>query len=251
MPTYVETWDEGAPAGTEAKSLGDDRIRALKRALRERLAEDHDFRSDETGITTIGYHNKITGISQTDNPASVSGASILYTKTVAGVVEWLWKDSAGTVRQLTSAGSILLTATEAVLLTGDQTIAGIKTFTSIPIGPDANPTADNELARKKYVDDKTWPASALTSVLGAWGTAVQNAPTLAATDLLIVGYCSGDGRSCQCRTDSANPPTTLRAWTYSTSVGGNQSFFMPVKKGHYYLLTATAGVTAYAIPIGS
>ncbi len=35
---------------------------------------------------------------------------------------------------------------------GDQSIDGVKTFTSIPLGPGSNPTSDNQLARKAYVD---------------------------------------------------------------------------------------------------
>lgn len=41
----------------------------------------------------------------------------------------------------------------AVLLTGNQTVAGIKTFSSIPVLPASNPTGANEAARKQYVDD--------------------------------------------------------------------------------------------------
>lgn len=41
----------------------------------------------------------------------------------------------------------------AVRITGEQTVAGIKTFSSIPEGPSSDPTTDNQLARKKYVDD--------------------------------------------------------------------------------------------------
>ncbi|MFA5626269.1 MAG: hypothetical protein WC965_02175 [Thiohalomonadaceae bacterium] len=40
-----------------------------------------------------------------------------------------------------------------VKLTGNQTVAGVKTFSSIPILPASNPTTDNEASRKKYVDD--------------------------------------------------------------------------------------------------
>jgi hypothetical protein len=40
----------------------------------------------------------------------------------------------------------------AVLLTGAQSIGGTKTFTDIPILPASDPTADNEAARKAYVD---------------------------------------------------------------------------------------------------
>lgn len=40
----------------------------------------------------------------------------------------------------------------AVLLSGDQTIGGTKTFGDIPILPASDPTSDNEAARKSYVD---------------------------------------------------------------------------------------------------
>jgi len=42
---------------------------------------------------------------------------------------------------------------ETVKKTGDQTIAGIKTFTSIPVLPSSNPVSDNEATRKAYVDE--------------------------------------------------------------------------------------------------
>lgn len=41
----------------------------------------------------------------------------------------------------------------AVKKTTDQTIAGIKTFSSIPVLPASNPTTANQAARKQYVDD--------------------------------------------------------------------------------------------------
>jgi len=37
-------------------------------------------------------------------------------------------------------------------LTTNQTVAGIKTFSSIPVAPATNPTTDNQLTRKGYVD---------------------------------------------------------------------------------------------------
>ena len=48
---------------------------------------------------------------------------------------------------------IAFTGTKVVRLTGDQTIAGIKTFTSFPITPSSAPTTDYQVANKKYVDD--------------------------------------------------------------------------------------------------
>ncbi len=42
---------------------------------------------------------------------------------------------------------------DVVKLTGNQNVAGIKTFTSFPLTPSAAPTSDYEVANKKYVDD--------------------------------------------------------------------------------------------------
>lgn len=41
-----------------------------------------------------------------------------------------------------------------VLITTAQTIAGVKTFSSIPVLPASNPTADNDAVRKAYVDNQ-------------------------------------------------------------------------------------------------
>lgn len=45
------------------------------------------------------------------------------------------------------------TPTNAVNLTGAQTVAGVKTFSSFPVGPSSAPTTDYQLSNKKYVDD--------------------------------------------------------------------------------------------------
>lgn len=42
---------------------------------------------------------------------------------------------------------------ECVQLTGDQTIAGVKTLSSIPILPASDPTTDNQAVRKAYIDN--------------------------------------------------------------------------------------------------
>lgn len=40
-----------------------------------------------------------------------------------------------------------------VALTGDQTVAGVKTFSSFPVTPSSAPTTNYQVANKKYVDD--------------------------------------------------------------------------------------------------
>ena len=44
---------------------------------------------------------------------------------------------------------------EVVKLTGDQTVAGIKTHSSFPVTPSSAPTTDYQVANKKYVDDNS------------------------------------------------------------------------------------------------
>ena len=41
-----------------------------------------------------------------------------------------------------------------VVLTGDQTVAGVKTFSSIPVLPASDPTTENQVSRKAYTDGK-------------------------------------------------------------------------------------------------
>ncbi|MCX6726175.1 MAG: hypothetical protein NT052_02600 [Candidatus Shapirobacteria bacterium] len=42
---------------------------------------------------------------------------------------------------------------EVVLMTGNQTVVGIKTFSSFPVTPSSAPTTDYQVANKKYADD--------------------------------------------------------------------------------------------------
>ena len=107
MPTYTETWDEAKPAGSRGLSLGDDDIREFKRAVRERLATDHSMQSDESGVSTIGYHKKATMIKLTSNPTVVTDSIILFAKDDASSnVELFTIDDSGNVIQLTFAGAL-------------------------------------------------------------------------------------------------------------------------------------------------
>lgn len=47
-------------------------------------------------------------------------------------------------------------------LTGDQSVGGVKTFTSIPVLPASDPTSGNQASRKDYVDTKVIAPSSTT-----------------------------------------------------------------------------------------
>lgn len=124
MPAYIETMDVTTPAGGSDISLGDDVIRTYKRAMAERLNEDHVMPADETGFNTVGYHRKVTLVKQAADPSEVVDAGIFYTKdTGSGKMEAFFIDEAGNITQLTLRGNLARLAKEVIMWFG--TIATI------------------------------------------------------------------------------------------------------------------------------
>ena len=132
MPVYTEVWDESKPQGSRDLSLGDDDIREFKRAIRERLAEDHEFDDDESGNDNIGYHKKVTFTKRTlGNPTSVNDAFILFSKDAGSdAIELYGIDDDGNVIQFTKQGKIMGLGGDA-WRTGDKIVSS---NTDIPGG---------------------------------------------------------------------------------------------------------------------
>lgn len=120
----------------------------------------------------------------------------------------------------------------------------------------------------EVVYNSTWPvfqvlnpasallvAPAISGILGTWASATLSSSTLASTDLLLVGSnTTTAGSAISIKTDSANPPTTIRTVLGGDLNGYLNSFCVPVKKNEYYLIAYTAGssgCTAFQIPIGT
>lgn len=70
-------------------------------------------------------------------------------------------------------------AAQAVTLTGAQTIAGAKTFSTIPVVPAANPTTDNQVTRKGYVDARSISSATLPLTYLAGIVAINPAAAVA------------------------------------------------------------------------
>ena len=104
MTTFTnQPWDsayEATPPDTEDARLGAGRIRAFKLDTRERITVDHSF----AGTADDGAHKKVTLLKQSVDPTTVANTGYLYTKDVAAITELFWRDSAGTVLQLTTNG---------------------------------------------------------------------------------------------------------------------------------------------------
>ena len=251
---FSDIWTESDPTGsTYANTLATILTQAVKRALRERLAIDHYFYASEGSYTDVGYHKQVTLPVLAANPTEVASAGILFTKDVTAKGELHYIDEDGNVIQLTSAGALNQDLSTAVILTGDQTVAGVKTFSSSPIVP--TPTTDYQASTKKYVDDQIAAVPAQVG-FGAWAAKSANTAYLASTDGIVVAYLhiSGGG-TLQILTDAANPPTTARAYLHTgsgtTEVGS--SLTVPVRKGDYYLISQSggSGFYAYWLPMGS
>jgi len=79
----------------------------------------------------------------------------------ADVVKLTWNQTVGGVKTFSSTivGSIngnAWTVTDGVYTTWNQTIWSVKTFSSFPVTPSSAPTTDYQVANKKYVDDNIW-----------------------------------------------------------------------------------------------
>ena len=97
------------------------------------------------------------------------------------------------------------------------------------------------------------PAIAYSTGFGNWAAATVNTATQATTDGIIVGWIdnASEEYNMTIKTDSSNPPTTVRVTLRTvTAAVTDASFCCPVKKDDYYLITETTGtVNAFWMPI--
>lgn len=126
------------------------------------------------------------------------------------------------------------TGADAVKLTGDQTVAGIKTFSSIPVLPASNPTTDNQAVRKAYVDARF----AATEVY-ATDTLRDSANTDRTTDSDIYikvkeiqfNDVSGTIRTkIICQAAKADPDSYVRIYKNGVAYGTEHSFATSVQQ---------------------
>jgi hypothetical protein len=146
----AETWDESKPAGSRSPTLGDDDIREFKRAMRERLAEDHDFEATESpafgaALSTIGKHKFVTLIKQTASKVTDADEVAFVCKDVSGSPEvMLTPQSAGADRQITKNAGANLN-----LVSGDFVNGIISTAMLADLGVTAAKIADLNVTAAK------------------------------------------------------------------------------------------------------
>lgn len=101
-------YDVNTPAGSDDPKEGDDRIREVKAALQERLAQDHYFpkTGSQVSDTAAGEHKKVT-LRVGSAPSAVANKGIVYAKDVDSKAELFYIDEDGDEVQLTAGGSIV------------------------------------------------------------------------------------------------------------------------------------------------
>jgi len=135
--SFTKTWNETIPPNTEAVGQGGERIRDFKTAIRERLAIDHNFKSDETGDDDIGKHNQVSLLVQSSEPSAPSSGMLLY---VYNGNLYVKKTSGSPVALSPMDGSNI----------SDNSIAGSK----LQIGAvGTNQMADNSISTNKIQDN--------------------------------------------------------------------------------------------------
>lgn len=97
--------DETSPSGSQAISLGDDRIREYKTQNREVLEVDHVYPSSGQSATA-GYHKQVTLVEAADIGTGATGLPILGAQTVSGKPELTYTDEDNNDVQLTNGGKI-------------------------------------------------------------------------------------------------------------------------------------------------
>jgi hypothetical protein len=180
---FTKTWNEAAPAGSDNISNGDNEIRDFKTAIRERLAIDHVFDADETGVTNIGTHKQVAMLEAAADPANVTDTGIVYTKDASTITELFYRDSAGTVTQITVNGVLNapVNTISDIILRGFELVA--TSTTTVTVNP------GSLLHGTTYVNKTTTTALDITSGASyCLGTAAERG-----TNKWLYVYCDSSG----------------------------------------------------------
>lgn len=168
---WTYTLDRATPLGTQPPSILDDSDREIKAALIERMNVDHylPYTGTQVSHADAGYHRDIHFYSTTGVDP------ILDFDTVSGIDELRYTDSGGKATRITSNGTLNLASADirgklandtyftAIDNAGTGTVNLIKASTAdvavLPMGSELStsdaPTADADIAHKRYVDDMT------------------------------------------------------------------------------------------------
>jgi len=200
-------------------------------------------RIDLVQVSTSGVVTLTTGVaSATPSAPSYGNLVTLAEITIASGATTLTASNIKDVRNYVGNSF-----SNAVLTSGNQTIADVKTFTSFPVGPSTIPTTDYQLTNKKDVDAKT--------AMGTWAARSANTVYTETTGGFVVGSIT--------KSDNSNAFVTMQtpSGTIRQKIGaypyGSYNYLpisCPVKKSNTWQLVTSGVITVdylYFLPLGT
>lgn len=150
----------------------------INNAMRAIMASVKSYAANVDGTNFTGTVTKATNI------AGGSAGSLPY-QTAANTTGLLAIGTAGQLLKVNIGATALEYFTPAyVLNTGNETISGIKTFSSFPITPSSAPTSNYQVANKKYVDDSISSGKVIQQVRYQTGSAISCTVAIPADDTI-------------------------------------------------------------------
>jgi len=277
---FTDTYRIDTPAGNDSPREADDRMREAKAATQERLNVDHYWTASASNTydgADTGEHRFVT-IHEPNTIAAVDESKgVIHTKDVSGIAELFYINENEQDVQITTAGYLNAAASNAMLLTGNQTAAGIKTFSSAPVfsagfsvGADTD-IGNYALTAKSFTSDIATGTAPLTvtsttvvtnlnadtvdgqhagAAIGARVATNSVGGALAAAavykaecdgEVLMVHHANA-GVDDLGYNDASNPPTRLVASYHNPSLSDQWGgFAFTVRKDEYVKLTCSAG----------
>ena len=95
-------WNAGSPADNAVVSQFPANERAARAAVVTNFAIDHQG----TDGAQVGFHKQVTLPERASDPTPATDVGHLYTKNVSGTTEVFYRDAAGNIVQLTTAGRV-------------------------------------------------------------------------------------------------------------------------------------------------
>lgn len=145
-------WNASAPLDNAVVSQFPANERAARAAVVTNFGVDHV----ETNGSTVGMHEQVTLIERGSDPTAVADRGFLYTKDVSGATEVFYRDAAGNVVQLTTAGRVRGQEKPASVTSNTNAVAGgfyavDKSGGNVTITLPASPTVGDEPIRVAHV----------------------------------------------------------------------------------------------------
>lgn len=238
--SLTRAWQEEFPDNDNYGFELDDYQRQIRTDVRERLAVQHKAYLDETDHTDVGEHKpgectvSYIGLKSTFPTPAMSTKGCIAIATDEANQQYYWTGSAWAKVQ------------EPMLITGDQGIAGVKTFADIKASADIDIGTHNFRAQTLQSDVITGTpplvVASATKVenlnadtvdgkhgnaqFGAWVSKAADTEYTADTDGYAIGYLT----TSSCTITGYTPTATLRVRD-STYQGNAGSVTLPVRKG--------------------